>query len=217
MSHFFLFPGVGLLPLTGEEEECGIPSLEEASKMASESNLNIRKSKLQSTNSNTEETAALISDNSAEDDDEWLDDGLDQDVLLEEIERLEDHVKKLDVQQYMDNVRVVQPYYSLQEDGGVIGETQKKIGLQFAQKRCFYVQLRPQRFSGLWKCSGIHLFAQDKKTPSCEFSRENPPLSPSAPDPERVFATNCPPICTRKESLASPWSFLLWFPSWRIK
>ncbi|ENN79822.1 hypothetical protein YQE_03645, partial [Dendroctonus ponderosae] len=109
----------GLLPLTGDDEECTIPSLEEASRMAAESNLNIRKSKLQSINENAEKPVASNSDNSSEDE-EWLDDGLDQDVLLEEIARLEEHVKKLDVQQYMDNVKVVEPYYTLQEDGRVI-------------------------------------------------------------------------------------------------
>ncbi|CAG9763138.1 unnamed protein product [Ceutorhynchus assimilis] len=80
-----------LLPLKNEEEEdCPFPTLEEATKMASDSVLNIRRPKL--------------------DNEEWLEDS-DDDILMAEVEKLEEHVKKLDVQEYLDNVKVVRPYY----------------------------------------------------------------------------------------------------------
>ncbi|XP_066148389.1 ATP-dependent DNA helicase Q4 [Euwallacea fornicatus] len=107
--------GDALLPLAAEEEEeCGLPSLEEATKMASESSLFVRK------------PVIPFKKDEENGEDEWIDD-VDEDLLVAEIDKLEEHVKKLDVQEYMDNVKVVTPYYALKEDGSVLDTPQEVL------------------------------------------------------------------------------------------
>ncbi|XP_072383095.1 ATP-dependent DNA helicase Q4 [Diabrotica undecimpunctata] len=108
--------GDSLLPLDANiEEECPIPTLEEASKMAQEGNLNIRKPKIA-----LKEIQNSDSPENIQEEDSCFDDEFDSDQLLLETMKLEEHVKKLDVQMYMDNVKVVEPYYKLNEDGSVV-------------------------------------------------------------------------------------------------
>lgn len=116
--------GDTLLPLQAEdEEECPFPSLEEATKMASESNLFIRKPKLLP-DSNVTDDASNDSVEEEEGDEDWGDD-LDEDLLLTEVAKLEEYVKKLDVKEYLDTVKVVKPYYDLKDNGSVVETTQE--------------------------------------------------------------------------------------------
>uniref|UniRef100_A0A6P7GI30 DNA 3'-5' helicase n=1 Tax=Diabrotica virgifera virgifera TaxID=50390 RepID=A0A6P7GI30_DIAVI len=108
--------GDSLLPLDANiEEECPIPTLEEASKMAQEGNLNIRKPKIALKEIQNSDSAENV-----QEEDSCFDDEFDSEQLLLETVKLEEHVKKLDVQMYMDNVKVVEPYYKLNEDGSVV-------------------------------------------------------------------------------------------------
>ncbi|CAG9864447.1 unnamed protein product [Phyllotreta striolata] len=104
--------GDALLPLNAAEdaEECPFPTLEEASKMAEESHLNIRKSKLPSNEDNPGE-------------DPFSDE--DSEELLLETMKLEEHIKKLDVQVYMDSTKDVESYYKLDDNGSVIDTPQE--------------------------------------------------------------------------------------------
>ncbi|XP_066255996.1 ATP-dependent DNA helicase Q4 [Euwallacea similis] len=104
-----------LLPLAvEEEEECSLPSLEEATKMATESSLFVRKPVLQ------------FKEDEENGEDEWVND-VDEDLLLAEIDKLEEHVKRLDVQEYIDNIKVVKPYYAPKEDGSVLNTPQEVL------------------------------------------------------------------------------------------
>lgn len=118
--------GDKLLPLEvveGEgEEECLIPTLEEAEKMAEESALAIRKSNKKLINKKIvseivdEQAEESIAD-SQEDDNPDSDD----DLLLAETMKMEELVAKLDMQAYVDSTTFVKPFYELKEDGTVIG------------------------------------------------------------------------------------------------
>ncbi|XP_063919986.1 uncharacterized protein LOC135134983 isoform X2 [Zophobas morio] len=110
--------GDTLLPLEADEEVCPFPTLEDASKMAKESSLAIRKSNMVTTSESQEDTL----DGS---DDDIFDDG-DTDLLLAETLKLEEHFAKLDLQSYLDYVTVVEPYYKTNEDGMVI-ETPEEV------------------------------------------------------------------------------------------
>nr|CAI5835535.1 unnamed protein product [Callosobruchus analis] len=116
--------GDGLLPLQAvqKEEDCPFPTLEEAAEMAKEGPLTVRRPKFQV---NEEEEGPNVEGDKAngeqiEDEDDIFDDGLDTEQLLAETVKLEQYIKKLDVQMYMDNVKTVEPYYKLNDDGGII-------------------------------------------------------------------------------------------------
>nr|CAH7720782.1 unnamed protein product [Callosobruchus chinensis] len=117
--------GDGLLPLQAvqKEEDCPFPTLEEAAEMAKEGPLTVRRPKLQVSSIKGEEEEANVEVDKAngeqiEDEDDIFDDGLDTDQLLAETVKLEQYIKKLDVKMYMDNVKTVEPYYKLNDDGG---------------------------------------------------------------------------------------------------
>lgn len=114
--------GDNLLALNAadEEEECAFPTLEEASKMAEEGNLNVRKPKVALKEIQNSESNDVINDN--EETDDLFDDDIDSEQLLLETLKLEEYIKKLDVQMYIDNVKVVEPYYKLNEDNSLIGK-----------------------------------------------------------------------------------------------
>ncbi|CAH0547339.1 unnamed protein product [Brassicogethes aeneus] len=122
--------GEGLLPnnATLEEEECSFPTLEEAAEMASQSVLSIRKpnivvNKQCSKNENETSDLELESANEENLDDAFDDDPFDEDLdanLLSEAIKLEEHVKQLNVQLYMDNVKTVDPLYPLKTDMSII-------------------------------------------------------------------------------------------------
>lgn len=96
----------GLLPIqAGEEEKCPYPTLEEASQLAIESPLAIRKP-LQNLNGENE--------NETEIDEE-------DEILLEETLRMEKLVAEIDMKHYMDAKTTVKPYFNLKEDGTLIG------------------------------------------------------------------------------------------------
>ncbi|CAH1119560.1 unnamed protein product [Phaedon cochleariae] len=125
--------GDGLLPLNTEaEEECPFPTLEEASQMAVESNLIVRVPKvvLKETQNGVENSKNGSGD---ERDDDGLMNEFEGQLVLEAL-RLEEYVKKLDVNMYMDNVKTVEPYFKLEEDGSImktppiVYETLKKFG-----------------------------------------------------------------------------------------
>lgn len=109
--------GDSLLALDAETEEvCPFPTLEEASKMALEGNLNRRKPKLAlgEIENNENDDQGRPSDN------ELFEDDFDCEQLITETIKLEEYVKKLDVQMYMDSVTVVEPYYKLNEHDEII-------------------------------------------------------------------------------------------------
>jgi ATP-dependent DNA helicase Q4 len=115
--------GDALLPLAADEEACPFPTLEEASQMAKESVLAIRKPNLGTSEAQTvEESEQNKSDNS---DDDLFDD-LDTEILLAETLRLEEHAAKLDLQFYLDYVKVVEPYYKANDDGSIL-DTPKEV------------------------------------------------------------------------------------------
>lgn len=127
--------GDGLLPLApDQEEECPYPTLEEASQMATNHVLSVRIPKMvlpETDSSNKEEEKQSDTENgeieverTENEEEDVFDDGLSEQLLAETL-KLEEHIKKLDVQMYMDSVKVVKPYYALQEDDSVIGN--KKI------------------------------------------------------------------------------------------
>lgn len=104
--------GDALLPLQAEEES-PYPTLEEASQMARESVLAVRKPKgVLEPQGNVEET-------DEEGGEEVFDEEEDEELLMETL-RLEEALK-LDMREYIDAERVVQPVYGLKEDGNVLG------------------------------------------------------------------------------------------------
>ncbi|XP_057652409.1 ATP-dependent DNA helicase Q4 [Diorhabda carinulata] len=109
--------GDSLLALDAETEEvCPFPTLEEASKMALEGNLNIRKPKLalKEIKHNENDGGGHSSDN------EMFEDDFNCEELLTETIKLEEYAKKLDVKMYLDTVTVVEPYYKLNENNEII-------------------------------------------------------------------------------------------------
>ncbi|XP_056634994.1 ATP-dependent DNA helicase Q4 [Diorhabda sublineata] len=109
--------GDSLLALDAETEEvCPFPTLEEASKMALEGNLNIRKPKLalNEIKYNENDGGGHSSDN------EMFEDDFNCEELLTETIKLEEYAKKLDVKMYLDTVTVVEPYYKLNENNEII-------------------------------------------------------------------------------------------------
>lgn len=123
--------GDGLLPFApDEEEECAYPTLEEASQMAMNNVLNVRVPKMVISGTgdlNKEEEKQFDIENRETDVERdqneergMFDDDLSEQLLAETL-KLEEHIKKLDVRLYMDTMKVVRPYYSLEEGGGVIG------------------------------------------------------------------------------------------------
>nr|XP_022904295.1 ATP-dependent DNA helicase Q4 [Onthophagus taurus] len=125
-----------LLPLNAgddEEESCLIPTLEEAEKMA-QGVLAIRskqKKDLNNQNDNNEDYDK--DDNNASDDNESdnndsSDLSLDSEdeLLLEEGLKLEEYVKKIEMQEYLDSTSLVKPYFKLKEDGSII-DTPKEV------------------------------------------------------------------------------------------
>lgn len=148
--------GDSLLPLTGEmeEDEIHLPTLEEAAKMA-EGALKIRAPSLlnqkeqilgsngdsdlsgdEKTNENGEDRIIECSQDEDDGDTKQNDteygfdeEGLNSELLLEEALKLEEYVRQLDVQQYLDRVKVVEPYYQPNEDGSIIG--MNKLGLLY--------------------------------------------------------------------------------------
>lgn len=96
-----------LLPIQAaeEEEKCPYPTLEEASQMAKESPLAIRKPLQNFAGENETETEIDEED----------------EILLEETLKMEKLVTEIDMKQYMDAKTTVKPYYNLKEDGSLIG------------------------------------------------------------------------------------------------
>ncbi|XP_030754081.1 ATP-dependent DNA helicase Q4 isoform X1 [Sitophilus oryzae] len=122
--------GDGLLPiLNEEEEECPFPTLEEASKMASESALSIRKPKIAAAAENSGNLDELTNPadytNVDDQEEDQLFEDVDSEVLLAEMLKLEEYVRKIDVQSYMDNIKTVAPYYNLDELGALKGTPQE--------------------------------------------------------------------------------------------
>ncbi|XP_076264660.1 recQ4 helicase isoform X2 [Rhynchophorus ferrugineus] len=129
--------GDGLLPLEAQvEEECPFPTLEEASKLASESMLSIRKPKLavnqKATQGSDENNPESITDNESEadesedDEDDFFEDHIDSETLLTEMLKLEEYVKKVDIQEYVDNIKIVNPYFQLNDHNDII-DTPKEV------------------------------------------------------------------------------------------
>ncbi|XP_060533000.1 ATP-dependent DNA helicase Q4 [Cylas formicarius] len=108
--------GDGLLPADAADEECPVPTLEEASKMALDSALSVRVPKLALKNKTG------VKDGEVEEE-EGDEDGFSDDVdseLLAEVLKLEEHVRRLDVQTYVDETKLVKPYYELSCDDSII-------------------------------------------------------------------------------------------------
>lgn len=130
--------GDSLLPKIVEiDEDCSLPTLEEASQMA-QGALKIRAPQVlrqqysegkdvsescEEEKSNKDDEEERVVHCSEENEEQCFDDeGLNSDLLLLETLKLEEHVRKLDVQQYLDKIKVVKPYYQPDEDGNIIGE-----------------------------------------------------------------------------------------------
>ncbi|XP_023011510.2 recQ4 helicase [Leptinotarsa decemlineata] len=117
--------GDELLPLSVENEEhCPYPTLEEASQMAKNSFLSVRIPKVTSKEKYNSGNGDINDDSlgniqETENDHDIFDDENSEELLMEAL-RLEEHVKKLDVQMYMDKVKVVEPYFKLKDDGSII-------------------------------------------------------------------------------------------------
>lgn len=111
--------GDSLLPREVEEES-PYPTLEEASQMARESALAVRKPKVvlgtetEIPDTDDEEEKEENKENGVFDDDE------DEELLAETL-RLEEALK-LNVQEYIDPTKIVQPVFSLNEDGAIRGK-----------------------------------------------------------------------------------------------
>lgn len=124
--------GDGFLPLNAvdQEDECPYPTLEEVSQMSHESGLNVRTPKfvLKESNSDvikegfTDDNSCIKPEKDKKIDEDVFNDDIDMDNLLEEAEKLEEYAKKLDVTIYMDNIKMVEPYYALSDDNDIIGE-----------------------------------------------------------------------------------------------
>lgn len=107
--------GDTLLPLDAEEES-PYPTLEEASQMARESVLAVRKPK----KILTDDTEVPDTDDEEEaKENDVFDDEEDEELLAETL-RLEEALK-LNVQEFVDPTKVVQPVYCVNEDGSVRG------------------------------------------------------------------------------------------------
>lgn len=102
--------GDALLPLIADEEKCPFPTLEEASQMAKNSQLVVRKPNIE------------VGETEADSDNEIFDD-LETDAMLAEVLKLEEHAAKLDLGSYLDEAKVVKPYYGTKEDGSLIGKS----------------------------------------------------------------------------------------------
>ncbi|XP_017779205.1 PREDICTED: ATP-dependent DNA helicase Q4 [Nicrophorus vespilloides] len=127
--------GDALLPMSAAEiEYCPYPTLEEASEMAQDSSLAVRRPLRKvdgEGEADNEEDSSDDDDDSEEDDDDdeekedvFGDDGEDE-LLLCETMKLEEYVKKIDVQQYVDESRIIKPYYNLKNDGTIIDTPQE--------------------------------------------------------------------------------------------
>lgn len=130
--------GDGLLPLGAEDEEpCPYPTLEEANAMAKFSKFAVRMPKLKNPEENDENIQENTKQDASDDhesDTEGNDDEIvieneefkfddDDDALLAETMKIEDHVRQLDVKHYLDTTTFVSAYYNLKEDGTLIGNT----------------------------------------------------------------------------------------------
>lgn len=104
-----------LLPVTAEEN-CPFPTLEEASQMARESILAIRKPKIAKSHHDESNQPNSLSENEECD---VLDDSNDDNLLAETL-KLESAFK-LDMQDYIDTTSIVRPIYKLNTQGNVIG------------------------------------------------------------------------------------------------
>ncbi|XP_031348005.1 uncharacterized protein LOC116174259 isoform X2 [Photinus pyralis] len=104
-----------LLPASvadSDDEACPYPTLEEAEKMAQESVLAIRPSN---------QGSSGVTDGAAEGEiDEHFNDEFDKE-LLAITENLEQEIRKIDVQKYIDSTTYVRPYYGLKDDGDIVG------------------------------------------------------------------------------------------------
>ncbi|XP_044263176.1 ATP-dependent DNA helicase Q4 [Tribolium madens] len=112
--------GDALLPMIDDEEVCPFPTLEEAAEMAKASHLTIR-----TPNLDLDKDSKMEQQKSDNSDNELFDD-VETEAILAEALRLEEHAAKLDLQSYMDQVKVVEPYYKTNEDGSVI-DTPKEV------------------------------------------------------------------------------------------
>ncbi|KAB0796873.1 hypothetical protein PPYR_10934 [Photinus pyralis] len=103
-----------LLPASvadSDDEACPYPTLEEAEKMAQESVLAIRPSN---------QGSSGVTDGAAEGEiDEHFNDEFDKE-LLAITENLEQEIRKIDVQKYIDSTTYVRPYYGLKDDGDIV-------------------------------------------------------------------------------------------------
>lgn len=131
--------GDSLLPKTSEmddeNDQDTLPTLEQASEMA-QGVLKVRAPQInRQMKESIESEEAKVKENGEDgvvdcsqeenddgEDDDFDDDGIDSDLLLLETLKLEEHIRKLDVQQYLDKVKVVEPYYQTNEDGSIIGK-----------------------------------------------------------------------------------------------
>lgn len=131
----------GLLPLpAGEENFCPYPTLEEASEMA-KGQLAIRRTRqddkqdggdageVDKTDNQEDEQDDDENEDDSSEDNENIDNNMfsdnDDDDLLAETLRLEEYVKKVDQQQFIDDSRVIKPYYNTNEDGSIIPTPQE--------------------------------------------------------------------------------------------
>lgn len=91
--------------------------------MAQESNLRVR-APISKSRKADEVVTDADNENSDADDEGKLEEPNSDDELLAEALKLEEYVKKIDMQEYIDSKRSVRPYYSLGEDGRVKGNEQ---------------------------------------------------------------------------------------------
>lgn len=122
--------GDSLLPITAEmhdEDRDTLPTLEQATQMA-QGALKIRTPQINSQGMDGEENKETKEDGNVDSSqqesagtEDWFDDGFDSDFLLSETMKLEKEIRKLDVHQYLDKVKVVEPFYQTNLDGSIIG------------------------------------------------------------------------------------------------
>lgn len=108
--------GDTLLPIPAEED-CPYPTLEEASQMARESVLAIRKPKIGESQSEENGESNLPKDNEECD---VFGDSDDDDLLVETL-KLESAFK-LNMQDYIDTTGLIKPVYEVNTDGNIMGE-----------------------------------------------------------------------------------------------
>ncbi|XP_064215825.1 ATP-dependent DNA helicase Q4 [Tribolium castaneum] len=111
--------GDALLPMIADEEVCPFPTLEEAAQMAKDSHLTIR-------TPNVEFGKEVETEQQKSDSDCEIFDDAETEVMLAEVLKLEEHAAKLDLQNYVDQTKVVEAYYKSNEDGSVI-DTPKEV------------------------------------------------------------------------------------------